>query len=215
MKPVIYLALGLILVSQIVCPKAIAEVPPYAGIRDIRMSGNGCESSSALAAVSPDFKDLSVLFSDYSVEIGKGSRNSGDRAVEKRCLVELKVDVPAGWSFTFDSIDYRGFAMIPKGTIGYHGFTIEGGQLSGLGFSAAALKGPMNQNFTITTRNQLKSSTWTSCSGSGSTVDINLKSVIGLRNLLFPLVKPQAMLMLDTSDTSIRQSFKLNWRRCR
>lgn len=60
--------------------------------------GSGCPAGSAAVSVSPDGKEISVLFDKFIV---KNSR--------KNCGLTIPVTVPAGFQISLFTIDYRGY----------------------------------------------------------------------------------------------------------
>ena len=53
-------------------------------IRGVRLSGSGCLNSAANASITPDGQLLSLLFDNYSAEIGIGSQNPEPDPDKKR-----------------------------------------------------------------------------------------------------------------------------------
>lgn len=105
-------------------------------IRDPQYNGKGCPSGSAAVTISPDTKKLSIIFDDFQVAVGG---RTGARSDQKGCDIAIPVHVPAGYSVSVFSIDYRGFANIPQGGQG---------QLSTDYFFAGQKGTNYSQNFT-------------------------------------------------------------------
>ena len=151
-----------------------AQMPPFSSVRAVEIDGSGCDAGSANAIITSDLNFLSVLYDRFSVEIGKGTANPGKKAAEKNCTVNVTVEVPAGWNFTFDSIDYRGYVQLPnKMTLAYQLITAEAYGGRGIGFEQNSLQGPKNQNFVTTVKNK-----GVSVLGSSNPLD----QIIGLGN---------------------------------
>ncbi len=149
-------------------------MPPTSAVQNVEIDGSGCDAGSANALMTSDMNFLSVLYDRFSVEIGKGTANPGKRAAEKNCTINVTVGVPAGWNFSFESVDYRGFVQLPnKMTMAYQLISAEvyGGR--GIGFEQNALRGPKTQNFVTTVKNN-------GLSGLGSSNPID--KLVGLAN---------------------------------
>ncbi|MEQ1723202.1 MAG: DUF4360 domain-containing protein [Pseudobdellovibrio sp.] len=132
----------------------MAQLPPRATINDIQIAGSGCEAGSANAIITPDLNYLSVLYDKFSVEIGKGTQNPGARALEKKCTIQVKMFVPAGWNFKFGSVEYRGFVAVPtKATVAYQLITVEAEGGRGLAFDQNVINGPKMQNYSTLVTN--------------------------------------------------------------
>lgn len=206
------------------------STPPFANVKSIEIDGSGCEAGSANAIITSDLNFLSVLYDRFSVEIGKGTAKPKSKSAEKKCTINVTVQVPAGWDFTFDSVDYRGFVQLPNQmTLAYQLISAEvyGGR--GMAFDQNLVRGPKNQNFVTTVKNkgflslingvknqvdQLSGSRLTNCSNQTQDVKIKIQSIIGVRNLLGELTRPAVRLIVDSTDAAFRQNLKLNWNRC-
>ena len=133
------IGLFLLLISSI----SHAEMPPFAILKDVQIDGSGCQAGSANAIMTNDLNYLSVLYDKFSAEIGKGTANPGGRADEKTCTINVTIQIPAGWNFQFDSVDYNGFVSVPnKAAVAYQLITAEvyGGR--GMAFEQNLMKGP-------------------------------------------------------------------------
>ena len=151
MKKFISLSLLLLLTHNL----QAQEVPPFATVTDLQIDGSGCEAGSANAVVTSDLGFLSVLYDKFSAEIGQGTANPTIAAQEKRCTILVKVQIPAGWNFQFDSVQYSGFVALPnKATAAYQLITVETTGGRGVGFGQNLLQGPKTQNFSTLVRNQ-------------------------------------------------------------
>ena len=193
-------------------------IPPSAQVTNVQIDGSGCDASSASAIMTSDLNYLSVLYDRFSAEIGKGTPNPDAKAQEKQCTILVDVNVPQGWTFDIDAIEYRGYVEIPnKLAVAYQLATAEiyGGKA--FGFEQSLMKGPKVENYSLLIKNKsplggkLNS---LSCLSSGQNIRIRIKSLIGVRNLLASIFKPAVKIVVDSTDASFRQNLKLAWRRC-
>ncbi len=194
-----------------------AQTPPFASVQRVEIDGSGCEAGSANALITNDLNYLSVLYDRFAVEIGKGTANPGAKSAEKKCTVNVIVNVPAGWNFTFESIDYRGYVQLPnKMAFAYQLISAEIGGGRGIGFDQNIIRGSKNENFVTTVRNKSSAALSNlSCSNQNQDVSIKIKSVIGVRNALTELTKPALRLVVDSTDAAFRQNLRLAWKPCR
>lgn len=75
-------------------------------------SGRGCPQGSVSAAITPDGRELSILFDSYSVNAGRAVGRQTDTAA---CRVILPFNVPPGYHVQIVKVDYRGFNALPSG----------------------------------------------------------------------------------------------------
>src|SRR4051812_29902908 len=104
------LVLGALFLSSI--PAFADQVPGGITLGQPITGGSGCPAGSAAAVLSPDGKNLSILFDQYQALAGGTSGLQFDR---KACSVAIPVHVPQGYSVSILKIDYRGFNAIPSG----------------------------------------------------------------------------------------------------
>ena len=133
------------------------EVPPFATITSIDYRGSGCDAESARAAITSDLNYISVLYDRFSVSIGQGSENPLAPQAMKNCAVVIKMDLPAGWSFQFEAVEYQGFVSLPNTSYQavqkISAFTRDG--LRGRDFDQHVITGPKTENFSHVYRNPI------------------------------------------------------------
>jgi hypothetical protein len=176
--------------------------------------------SNATAIMTQDLNYLSVLYDRFSAQIGRGTENPNAKANEKQCTILVDINVPQGWTFDIDSIEYKGYVEIPnKMAVAYQLATAEISGGKGFGFEQKVLNGPKTENYSLLVQNKSllgnapKLSTL-ACLASGQNIRVRVKSVIGVRNLLAQIFKPAVKIVVDSTDASFRQNLKLSWRRC-
>lgn len=214
--------IGLLLLTT---TKVFAQLPPSAAVTGVRIDGSGCDAGSANAVITSDLNYLSVLYDRFSVELGKGTANPGDSNEEKKCSIIVDINVPHGWTFSFDQVDYRGYVEVTNpGAVAYQLITaeIEGGKA--FGFEQKLFKGPIRQNYVASAKNQAPGIFGTlgnvgkiggiaTCLSGGQNIRVKIKSQIGVKNLI-KFLKPTARLVIDSTDASFGPRLKFNWKRC-
>ncbi|MFZ4403776.1 MAG: DUF4360 domain-containing protein [Pseudobdellovibrionaceae bacterium] len=201
--------LGLLLISA---AAGAQTTPPNAAISTVDVVGNGCSAANTSITLSPDFKDLSVLFDNYSVEIGQGS-NITQTQLQKNCQIRLRISIPANWSFAFKAIDYRGFAALPASSWGFHRFTYINSLQQVSSMREATIKGPFNQDYQVHIEQKPERMVWTPCGLKEH--PITLYSQLGVSFLPRSTDRSLAQLALDSADLSVKQSFSMVWRQCK
>ncbi len=182
-------------------------------IRGVRLNGSGCTNSTATASITSDGQLLSLLFDNYSAEIGTGSQNPNLTTLKKDCRVIIDVDVPFGYQFAIEQTEYRGFAALPASAYGFHRFTqIISNQMMP-SMREAQLKGPVSGNYEVKVAQKPGRSPFSNCNQAQQTIE--LLSELSVAYLPNSRDRQMAMINLDSIDTGINSRFKLSWRACR
>lgn len=188
------------------------SAPERAEIRNVTMSGTGCEDSAASVTISPDFKDLSLLFDSHIVEIGNGSPNPSLAKLQKNCRVDVEINVPRGWQYAFKSVDYRGFVALPASAYGFHRLATMSADSIVPTLREVTHRGPINDEYTFHVESSPTRYVWSSCiSGSHTMI---FYSQLGIS--FYPKMsdRSNAIIGLDSKDFSMRQSLGMLWRKC-
>jgi hypothetical protein len=91
--------------------ETLAAAPEGAGfIESVEYAGTGCEGGTT-TGLSPDKQVATSIFSGFVAAAGEGT--PPDEA-SRNCLLILQVHVPPGWSYSLESVDYRGFASLER-----------------------------------------------------------------------------------------------------
>ena len=182
-------------------------------IRGVRLTGSGCQNSTANASITSDGQFLSLLFDDYVAEIGVGSKNPNLNSIKQDCRVLIDVDVPAGMQYAIEQTEYRGFAALPASAWGYHRFTQVIANQMPPSMREAQLKGPVSGNYEVKVAQKPGRSPYSNCNQAQQT--IGLLSELMVSYLPNTRDRAKAMINLDSIDTGINSRFKLSWRPCR
>ncbi len=90
---------------------ALADNPPNLQLSEPKFIGDGCTKDDTEVALTEDKQSLSILFSKYQV-----SSNAAGENHRKKCDIRIPVKVPAGFSISIISSEFRGFNFLPRGT---------------------------------------------------------------------------------------------------
>ena len=182
-------------------------------IRGVRLTGSGCSESTATASITADGQLLSLLFDNYSAEIGTGSQNPNATSIKKDCRVLIDVDVQAGYQYAIEQTEYRGFAALPASAYGFHRFTQIVPNQMVPSMREAQLRGPVSGNYEVKVAQKPGRSPYSNCNQAQQTIE--LMSELFVAYLPNTSARQMAMINLDSIDTGINSRFKLSWRPCR
>ena len=182
-------------------------------IRGARLSGTGCNSSTANATTTDDGQFISILFDNFSAEMGVGSANPTMVAVKKACNISIDVDVPSNYQYALVSTDYRGFAALPASAYGYHRFSqIITGKVPPA-MREHQFKGGEMGNYQETIGVKPGREVYSDCNKAQQTITI----LAELSLAYYPgrADHQMAQINLDSVDTGVQSRFKLMWRACK
>lgn len=193
----------------------LAQIAPAgAHILNVLHSGSGCDFEQVTVSLSPDARDLSVLFSNYTAEIGLQSTEPHLLQKIKDCLIDVQLSIPTGWQMAFHAVDYRGFALLPQyGVSAFHRLVIQQDGAAAVSMQEAQLTGPLNDDYFKRVTVRPERVTWSPCLHTQTR--IRLGSQLGIRlNPRAPVSVDLAMIGLDSADTSFQQTLSVLWRKC-
>ncbi|KAF2799797.1 hypothetical protein K505DRAFT_230212 [Melanomma pulvis-pyrius CBS 109.77] len=177
--------------------------PSQVYVEKVSWAGTGCPPGSATADIAESGTLVSLGFSKYVAATGTGQSASDAR---KNCDVKITLHYPQGWSYTVATTDLRGYALIPKSCsarIGANYF------FSGQQQDAAtnvAFKGPIDNNYRLTTIVPTEALVWSKCGVSGQLFNVNTQAVVTCTQ--------NAILGVDSQDTKFEMKLHLEWEKC-
>lgn len=114
-------AAALSLVAPPVATDHVSDVPPGAvTISVASINGTGCPYGSTTIAMSEDKRSFSVSYSEYTALAGPGVPLATGR---KNCQINMRVNVPGGYTYGIPSVDYAGYADVKRDAYGSIGAT--------------------------------------------------------------------------------------------
>ncbi|MEU4558817.1 DUF4360 domain-containing protein [Actinoplanes sp. NPDC023936] len=81
---------------------------PVVTLKPLSALGGGCPDKTTVATSVPDETAFSVSFSEFKVTGGS----------YKNCKVDIKVGIPAGWTYSVYEVSNRGYGVLDKGASG-------------------------------------------------------------------------------------------------
>ncbi len=165
--------------------------------------GTGCPQGTVSTILSPDAKQLSVLFDAYTVE-AKGSKTV-DR---KSCNIAVPVHVPHGLSVSVLQVDYRGYNSLPRGATSDLGVEYFFADARGPS-TTKTFYGALDDNYYVSNKLIASALVWSKC---GTDVNLRINSNMRVKTNSYG---QQAMASVDSVDMSAGLVYLLQWRSCR
>lgn len=169
------------------------------------VNGSGCPAGTAVE-VKPDNTSFTVTFSDYLAQVGADSAPTDFR---KNCQLNLRVQVPDGFSYSLTEADYRGFAVLASGASAtQRALYFFQGQSTTLVLSHM-FTGPMVDDWQTVDRT---AGQVISPCGLQRNLNINTELIVS-RGTSDPATNP-SWIAMDAAHGSVQGVFFLGWRRC-
>ena len=181
--------------------------PDRVTIKSLSYAGSGCPANSVAQNIASDGQALTLLFSDFIAEGGRGVPASESR---KNCQLNIEMDFPHGWSLSVASIDYRGYASLDRGVRGTHQSKYYfRGEQSDATF-AKTFRGSYDDDYHIKDDLALDAVVWSPC---GDTASLNINSQIRV-NVPAAARGRSGLMTVDSVDAKVSHKLGLKWKRC-
>jgi hypothetical protein len=202
------LAAAALALSTIVIPP-VADPPPTGQItiNVVTVNGSGCRLGSAAVAVSPDNKAFTVTYSDYLAQVGPQSKPTDFR---KNCQLNLKVNVPGGFTYGIAQADYRGFADLQRGAKGTVKASYYFQGMSDTDSRSKTYNGALSDNWQVTHKTDVASIVYHPC-GEKRNFNINTELRVD-KGTSDP--KKTSFMAMDSTDGSIETIYHFAWKKC-
>ncbi len=206
------LAAAALAMSTIIIPPggAPGDTPPPENITIdvVTINGSGCRAGTAAVAVSPDNKAFTVTYSEFMAQVGPQALPTDFR---KNCQLNLRVNVPSGFTYGIASTDYRGFAHLERGATALEKANYYFQGMSQTEYKQHNYKGPLSDDWQATDTTDVAAIVYHPC-GEKRNFNINteLRVFAGTSN---PRTTTSFMTM-DSTDGSISTVYHLAWKRC-
>ncbi len=185
-----------------------AAAPGQAVIDVIKANGSGCRKQTTALAISPDGEAFTVTYSEYLAQVGVGAKPNDYR---KDCRITLRIDIPAGYTYAIQSVDYRGFGLLEPGATGTQSASYQFQTQPKPEPASHAFRGPFSDNWQNTDVTDPADRSWSPCGKSRKlTIDTELQVSAGGSD---PKTTT-SMLGMDSTDGSIKTTYRFVWRRC-
>jgi hypothetical protein len=202
-------ATGLAL-SLVVAPASAETASPPPGkitVDVVTVNGSGCPAGTAAVAVSDDNTAFTVTYSEFLAAAGEGAAPTDFR---KNCQLNLRVNIPHGFTYGIAQADYRGFAHLARGASG-----LQKANYYFMGTSPTASRshpfyGPMSDNWQTTDKTEWASIIYAPC---GEQRHLNVNTDLRVRHGSSSAGSTSFMSM-DSTDASISTRYHFAWKRC-
>ncbi|MBW4721286.1 DUF4360 domain-containing protein [Saccharothrix obliqua] len=199
--------------SVIVFPPggAPGTTPPtdHITIDVVTVNGSGCPTGTAAVAVSPDNKAFTVTYSEFTAKVGVGASPTDFR---KNCQLNLRVNVPSGFTYGIAQADYRGFAHLEKGASGVERANYYFQGMSPTNYKTHTYNGPLSDDWQATDTTELAAIVYHPC-GERRNFNINteLRANAGTSNP----ATTTSFITMDSTDGNFDTIYHLAWKVCR
>lgn len=186
--------------------------PPGVTIAKIDAWGSGCRRDTATIGISDDRRAFTVIFSEYTAQVGPESRIRDQR---RDCRLRIRVSVPAGYTFGITGVDYRGYAQLAEGSLARHrsSYDFGGGPLHPVGRRSGGeqlFRGPMESNWQG--RTAVEGGVALAPCGPANTV--NIHSELSVRAVTPSRRMNTSYITMDSADGEFQNRFSWEWRKC-
>lgn len=185
-----------------------SPTPPEKIVIDVvTVNGSGCPAGTAAVAVSPDNTAFTVTYSEYMALAGGTTPVTEGR---KNCQLNLKVNVPGGFTYAIAQADHRGYGLLEPGATAIQRANYYFQGMSQTAYRAHSFTGPFDDNWQTTDTAEIASMSWHPC-GEQRNLNINteLRVSKGSSN-----PKKVSFMSMDSTDGSISTKYHFNWKLC-
>lgn len=190
---------------------AITPSPPppvEMTINLITVNGSGCPLGTAAVAVSPDNTAFTVTYSQYTAQVGVGSKPTDFR---KNCQLNLKVGVPQGFTYAITQVDYRGFASLEPGATGLERANYYFQGSTATSYIQHPYAGPLADDWQATDTVELAALVWAPC---GELRNLNINTELRVAAGTSDALTTTSFMTMDSTDGSLKTIYHFAWRQC-
>lgn len=185
------------------------NVPPGKITIDIvTVNGSGCPQGTAAVAVSPDNTSFTVTYSEYTAQVGVGAEPTDFR---KNCQLNLKVNVPQGFTYGIAQADYRGFAHLERGATALERARYYFQGMSPTAFIDHTFKGPANDDWQTTDKTEVAAIVYKPC---GEQRNFNINTQLRVDAGTSDPAKTTSFITMDSVDGNIATTYHFSWKKC-
>ncbi|MCR3753094.1 MULTISPECIES: DUF4360 domain-containing protein [Lentzea] len=203
-------AAALLTSAIIIPPGAPNETPPpdHITIDVVTVNGSGCPAGTAAVAVSPDNKAFTVTYSDYLAQIGVGARPTDFR---KNCQLNLRVNVPQGFTYGIAQADYRGFAHLERGAYAVQKANYYFQGMSQNDSASHRYNGPHSDGWQATDQTEVAAIVYSPC---GEKRNFNINTELRVYPGSSNTATTTSFVSMDSTDGAIDTTYQFSWKTC-
>jgi hypothetical protein len=203
-------AAALLTSAIIIPPGAPNETPPpdHITIDIVTVNGSGCPAGTAAVAVSEDNKAFTVTYSDYLAQVGVGARPTDFR---KNCQLNLRVNVPQGFTYGIAQADYRGFAHLERGAYAIQKANYYFQGMSQNDSASHRYNGPHSDDWQATDQTELAAIVYSPC---GEKRNFNINTELRVYPGSSNTATTTSFVSMDSTDGAIDTTYQFSWKTC-
>jgi hypothetical protein len=194
--------------STVVVPSADRPPPGEVTIDVVTVNGSGCPPGTAAVEVSPDNTSFHAMYSNYLAAVGVGTRPTD---VRKNCQLNLKVNVPQGFTFAIAQIDYRGFAHLERGATGTQRGSYYFAGTPEMMKKSHTWQGPLDDNWQATDTIDVGMLPYRPC---GEPANLNVNTELRVSAGTSDPKTTTSYMAMDSTDAYFATDYHLVWKRC-
>jgi hypothetical protein len=192
-------------------PIDIPSSPPPPGsitIDVVNVNGSGCKPGTAAVAVSPDNQAFTVTYSEYQAVVGVGA---GPLDFRRNCQINVKVNVPQGFTYALAQADYRGYASLAKGATAKLSTSVYFQGMSETLRASHNFKGLLDDFWQETDQVEVAALIFQPC-GEKRLLNVNtdLRAAVGTSDPK----KTTSLVTMDSTDGSVKTLYHFSWLKC-
>jgi hypothetical protein len=184
-------------------------VPPSAMTIDVvTVLGSGCPTGTAAVAVSPDNTAFTVTYSQYTAQVGVGASPTDFR---KNCQLNLKVNVPSGFTYAISEVNYRGFASLETGATAMEraNYYFQGSPITG--YINHPFTGPLADDWQANDTVDIAALVFAPC---GVQRNLNINTELRVAAGTSDPTKTTSFMTMDSTDGSLTTIYHFTWLKC-
>lgn len=201
-----------LVLSLVIPPSTSDTTPPPPGqitISVVTVNGSGCPAGTAAVAVSPGNTAFTVTYSHFMAQVGIGAKPTDLR---KNCQLNLKVNVPQGFTYGIAQADYRGFASLAKGANGVERANYYFAGMSPTAYSTHTFKGPLSDDWQATDTTDIAAIVYRPC---GEIRNFNINTELRVNVGTSDPKKTTSFMAMDSTDGNIDTIYQFSWKKCK
>lgn len=183
---------------------ALSAAPGSAVIANVTATGIGCQPGTWDAKISPNGKDVRVVFEGYAAAVEPGQALS-----VKDCHISVSLSSPTNYSFSVKSFVYEGDVLLDSpgmsaaATARYY---FQGNPIPATE-QRTDLTGPKNDSFIFTDTLAATEQVWSPC---GASRRLNAQTRLFLKNN----AQKTGTGLVSLGNNAFSLRFSLDWRKC-
>ena len=203
-------AAALLASAIIIPPGAPNETPPpdHITIDIVTINGSGCPAGTAAVAVSEDNKAFTVTYSDYLAQVGVGA---GATEFRKNCQLNLRVNVPQGFTYGIAQADYRGFAHLERGAYAVQKANYYFQGMSQNDTATHRYNGPHSDDWQATDHTEIAAIVYSPC---GERRNFNINTELRVYKGTSDTTTTTSFVSMDSTDGAIDTTYRFSWKQC-